>query len=351
MRIKLLKKEYEELKQTHRGIKDAREKDKIKAIVMLSDGYTLREVSRVLFIDETTITRWKGDFIKRSTLIDWMQNDYSGYQGKLTDQEKQRIENYVAGNLISDSKEVIKFIKDMGNKSYSKSGVVELLHRLSFTYKKTKLIPSKYNHLEQEEFKKKYEELNKNLKEEEVILFGDAVHPQHNTTRAKVWIKIGKEKEIKSNTGRNRVNINGVYNPNNQDVIQGEYLTIDAEAMIALLKKVEEFYRDKTKIYIVLDNGKSNRNKKVTEYVKTSKKIEIIYLPVYSPNLNLIERLWKHMRKKVINNQYYEKFPDFKKALNGYFDNLVDHREEIRRFIGSKLHLFNSSSENIHSIL
>ncbi|WP_408633529.1 transposase [Parachlamydia acanthamoebae] len=47
------------------------------------------------------------------------------------------------------------------------------------------------------------------------------------------------------------------------------------------------------------DNGRSNKNKKVEEYLKTSK-IKIHYLPPYSPNLNPIERLWKVLRQKKL---------------------------------------------------
>ena len=50
-----------------------------------------------------------------------------------------------------------------------------------------------------------------NLKEDEVLLFLDGVHPQHNTKCSRAWIKIGEEKQIKSNSGRRRLNISGAY--------------------------------------------------------------------------------------------------------------------------------------------
>ncbi|KIA76341.1 hypothetical protein DB43_AK00010 [Parachlamydia acanthamoebae] len=52
-------------------------------------------------------------------------------------------------------------------------------------------------------------------------------------------------------------------------------------------------------MHIICDNGRSNKNKKVEEYLKTSK-IKIHYLPPYSPNLNPIERLWKVLRQKKL---------------------------------------------------
>lgn len=52
-------------------------------------------------------------------------------------------------------------------------------------------------------------------------------------------------------------------------------------------------------------------------------------LPPYSPNLNLIERLWKLMRKKVINNRYYERFKDFRDAVLGFFENAENMKKQL----------------------
>ncbi|MEI8132586.1 MAG: transposase [Leptolinea sp.] len=68
-----------------------------------------------------------------------------------------------------------------------------------------------------------------------------------------------------------------------------------------------------------------------------------MFLPPYSPNLNLIERLWKFMRKKIINNQYYETFKEFKKEIDSFFKGLPSKRHELRQFIGIKLRLFQAA--------
>ncbi|MGD8782713.1 MAG: transposase [Ignavibacteria bacterium] len=114
--------------------------------------------------------------------------------------------------------------------------------------------------------------------------------------------------------------------------------TINAEAAIKFLEKIEEYYKDKGKIKVIVDNAKYYRNKAVKEYLINSR-IEFIFLPPYSPNLNLIERLWKLMRKKVINNRYYERFKDFRDAVLGFFENAENMKEELEKFIGTQLHL------------
>ena len=69
----------------------------------------------------------------------------------------------------------------------------------------------------------------------------------------------------------------------------------------------------------------------------------MIFLPPYSPNLNLIERLWKLLRKQVINNQYYDSFKKFRDAVLGFFDKSAQMQEEIKQFIGSQLHLLEAT--------
>jgi len=69
----------------------------------------------------------------------------------------------------------------------------------------------------------------------------------------------------------------------------------------------------------------------------------MIYLPPYSPNLNLIERLWKFMRKKVINLKYYPKFQQFKDAVKGFFETSSKYKNELAEFITLNFQTFDKT--------
>ena len=69
------------------------------------------------------------------------------------------------------------------------------------------------------------------------------------------------------------------------------------------------------------DNAPYYRNKDVTKFFEDSK-IEIRFLPPYSPNLNPIERVWKWMKERVMYNTYYEEFDDFKLAVMGFLESV-----------------------------
>jgi hypothetical protein len=117
-------------------------------------------------------------------------------------------------------------------------------------------------------------------------------HPQHNTHCAHGWIKRGQNKEIKTNSviqlgGRQRVNINGVVNAHDPtDVVIEESSSINAQSTIALLKKLEQKNKSLqcifvVGIFVVADNARYYRNRKVKAFLETSK-VQIIFLPPYS---------------------------------------------------------------------
>ena len=150
----------------------------------------------------------------------------------------------------------------------------------------------------------------------------------------------GVKKAIMSNTGRKRVNLNGAYSPLNQDVIIREDQTINAQSTIALILMILEKNPEARVIHLYSDNARYYKCNLLREFLaQYQEKIVWHYLPPYSPNLNLIERLWKYIRKDVINTFYYEKFNDFKDAIWKKIDNLVNEKDELASFIGTDFHL------------
>ena len=89
---------------------------------------------------------------------------------------------------------------------------------------------------------------------------------------------------------------------------------ITAQTVCALLEKLAAQYGD-LPLTIFLDNASYQRCALVMEKAN-SLKIELCFLPSYSPNLNLIERVWKFVKKHCLYSHYYEKFPAFKAAIS-----------------------------------
>jgi transposase len=108
--------------------------------------------------------------------------------------------------------------------------------------------------------------------------------------------------------------------------------SINAQSTILLLKQIAAKHGDAEKIYVICDNARYYRAKLVKEYLAEST-IELIFLPAYSPNLNLIERYWKFFKKKVLYNRYYATFEEFKQACLGFFRKKTRYHEELESLL------------------
>ena len=336
----LTQQEIDDLKALHKGVEYQKEADRIKAILLANDGYSGREIAKILLIDEDTVTAWKQRFEGSKTVAGYLMDGYVAYSGRLNESQKAAIVSFVDSNIISDSALVSSFMQQRfkKTKSYTERGSEFLLHRLGFSYKHTTLIPSKYDAEKQLAFVESFRIIENNLKPHEIVLFVDGVHPQHNTQTSRAWILKGLQRFIKSNTGRERLNINGAYNPKTQEIVIHEDYTINAQTTITFFRKLEAHYAGEKKIYLIVDNARYYWNKAIKTYLKDSR-VELIFLPPYSPNLNLIERLWKFMRKKLIKSIYYETFKAFKSAVLNFFEGIATYRDELKQFIGTEFHL------------
>ena len=158
------------------------------------------------------------------------------------------------------------------------------------------------------------------------------MHQIHNNENGYMWQLRGKDgtKQMRSNTGRRRLNILGAI-----DLVSLEIVPLiteencNKETIKIFLKEVAKAYPNSKKITIFLDNARYQRNYEVQEYSKELG-ITLKFMPPYSPNLCLIERLWKYFKKKVMKNVYYESFDDFYKAVCLFFKNWDVYREELR---------------------
>ncbi len=313
---------------------------RIRIILALDLGYSEKEVSEILLLDQDTVTRWKKKYLESRFLSDWLGEEYVGYKGKLTKEDELKIEQYVQKGVVTDAKEIVSYIKDNCGVSYTINGVTKLLHRLGFVYKQTVIVPSKLDPKEQEGWVRGYMGLKENLGKDEKILFLDGVHPTHNTQKTRCWVKKGEDKQVKTNTGRKRLNIQGALDVEGLDLTSGFFPTLDAQTTIQFFDQIQEKYAHLKRIFCIVDNATYYKNIEVRKYLKKrGSKIKLIFLPTYSPNLNFIERLWKYLHQKIIGTKFREKFKEFEKDILYFLNHLSEYESDLRPFIGTKFHL------------
>lgn len=325
--FELGKAELTALRLAHKSEHYRRSADKIKCVVLLGSGWTLEEVKDALLLDEETLRSYVRKY-QEGGLPALLKVEFKGSEPQLSIAEVEQLCKALDTQIFLTTQSIIDHVKSKFTISYSQSGMRDLLHRLNYEYKKPKLVPGNPDHEAQEIFAEQYDRFMLNKPDNVEVLFMDAVHPQHNTMAAYGWIKRGEKREIQTNSGRERLNLHGAMNAETLEVTVIESESVDEDSTIQLLEILEKKYPLAAEILVILDNAKYHYSRKVRRFLESSK-IQLIFLPSYSPNLNLIERLWKFFKKKVLYNIYYEKIENFRKACIHFFRNINAYWDEL----------------------
>ena len=171
-----------------------------------------------------------------------------------------------------------------------------------------------------------------------VVLFMDAAHFVLSAFLGFLWSLT--RIFIPAPSGRQRFNVLGALNAISHELItvtNDAYIT--AESVCALFEKIAHRYAGMP-ISVFLDKARYQRCALVMEKAK-SLNIELCFLPSYSPNLNLIERMWKFVKKKCLYSKYYEKFPAFKAAISNCLDEtMTTHKSDLDSLLTLRFQLF-----------
>jgi transposase len=149
---------------------------------------------------------------------------------------------------------------------------------------------------------------------------------------------------IPGSSGRKRYNVLGAINAITHELITVCNDTyINACSVCELLQKIHDALGEEKLVTVVMDNAKYQRCVLVQEFAEKTG-IELLFLPSYSPNLNLIERLWKWVKKDCLNCKYYEQFSDFKKAINQSILKVsqIERKEEMDSLLTLNFQLFDN---------
>jgi transposase len=170
------------------------------------------------------------------------------------------------------------------------------------------------------------------------VYFVDAAHFVFAPFLGCLWCAV--RLFVRAASGRKRYNVLGALDAVTHRLIRvTNFDYINSESVCALLRAVAAAGVG-LPITLVLDNARYQKCALV-QGLAASLGIELLYLPSYSPNLNLIERLWKFVRKESLNSIYYESFEGFTTAINECLDNLpTKHKDEMATLLSHKFQTF-----------
>ncbi len=343
--MRLTKETRAEIEQLRRQTRDKKQHIRLSVLIMLDEGFTYEVIAVSLGIDSDTVGNYKQKYLQKG-LQAYLKDDYVAYQGELSKEQLGQVSQKVEQGLYQTAREVGDYIFGEFGVDYSDSAVRAILTKFDFVHKQVKPLPAQADGQKQLEFVAQFEQLIEQLPQDTLVYFTDATHPTHNTQTAKAWIKKGQEKHIPANSGRKRVNINGTLNaldPCQAVVVEAQ--TINAQSTITLYEKLLEKNPGK-KLVLICDNATYYHSQLLQDWLKGQPLIKQWFLPTYSPNLNIIERLWRFMKKQAIGLSFHPTYQAFKANILHFFEHLDDYEYELKRLLTRKFQILHSPLSN-----
>jgi len=339
MEWKLTQEARNHLIGSHKKERDGRARDRIKAVLLYDKGYTSQHIAEILLLDDETVRRHLEDYQRLQKL----KTQNGGSASHLDPDQTAKLIAHLEAKTYLYVKEIAAYVETTFGVHYTVSGMTKWLHEHQFRYKKPHGIPAKADEQKQAEFITKYDTLKNTLKPDEIILFGDSTHPQHQTKLAYGWIKKGVGKSEKMTACQKRVNIMGTIDLREHHVECSKVDWVNTDSLKAFAEQLCKAYPHASTIHLILDNAGYHKSKAFVAFIETTK-IKLHYLPPYSPNLNPIERLWKIMHEQVTYNRYYEKFAQFTEGIMKFFENIEQYRSILRSRITDNFQILKTAS-------
>lgn len=241
-------------------------------------------------------------------------------------------------------KEAVVRIEKLTGLRREQSQVAVLMKKLGLKLRKVGQIPAKADVLKQKAFVDN--ELGPRIAEAKQgkrhLFFVDAAHFVLAPFLGFLWCFV--RLFVKAPAGRQRFNVLGALHATSRQLVtvtNDSY--INSHSVVALLKELAAQFTDAA-ITLVMDNARYQRCKFVMAHAHELG-IELLFLPAYSPQLNLIERLWKFVKKKCLYSHYYEDFQAFKEGITNCLNQTQnEHKDELAQLLTLNFQTFENVS-------
>jgi transposase len=319
--------------------RDVRIWRRLSALLWLDDRETAEQVAGRLGITARQVRKWLKTY--RSHGLDGLcELHYKGRVCQLNDAQVAELKQEIAKGQFHMVRQIVEWIEQRFAVQYSESGAKELLKRINVSYHKVTGFMWKADVVEQEEWLDVYrcDPVGTGIRR----YFVDACHPVWGFEMLfYCWLLVGQRFHVKVGSGRKRLNILGAYCPEDHEYLDIRLTrdNINGEQFVNLLRVLRERHPETKKFILYLDNAKYYSKPIVTEWLARHPHFQLKFLPAYSPNLNLIERLWRLLRKEAFCRSY-NSFEEMERGVSAVLDHLDKYHRQLDTLMTEDFHVF-----------
>jgi transposase len=313
---------------------------KMEAVYLKSQGLPHQEICRLTRVTENTLRAYLRQYqeggIERLKRTEW-----DGPSGELSE-HREALEEHFSNHPPRSTAQAAADIERITGIRRGLTQVRKFLRGMGLKFRKLGMIPAKADAAEQRKFldERLWPRLEQARRLRRAVCFVDAAHFVHGTFLGYMWCFT--RLLIRGPSGRKRFNVLGAIDAVTRELTTvTNDTTVSATTICELLRKLSARYPG-LPLTLVLDNARYQRCEPV-RLLAAELRIELLYLPAYSPNLNLIERLWKFVKKEVLACRYHEDFARFKAAIVECLEQVEGkHSESIASLLTLKFQTFDN---------
>jgi transposase len=342
--IVLTPEQRREIERRRKDTLDRRVYQRLTAVLTVAEGNRREEVAHLLGIGLSQLGEWLR--VYRNKGLDALCIlHYKGDPGKLTAHQVSQLKEKVSTGCFRNSDQIRQWLQDTFGVSYTPSGVKDLLRRAGVSYHKVSGFLWKANPDKQHAFVKRVARHKREAKRPGAPrtrrYYVDACHPVWGLDLVYCcWLLVGQRLLVGMGSGRKRLNILGAYCPDDHEYIDYRLTrdNINGEQFVNFLRLLRSMHPEVERFILYVDGARYYDSPVVKEWLKRHPQFHLSGIPAYSPNVNLIERLWKFMRAKAL-CRWHKTFEDMQAAISEVLDHMEDYRGELQTLMTEKFHI------------
>ncbi|MFH0837163.1 MAG: IS630 family transposase [Candidatus Aenigmatarchaeota archaeon] len=324
----------EDFIRLYKKARDVRLRERYQALY-LSFDYSWKEIAKILDRDYETILSWVKMYNEKG--LQGLNPDRpSGRPSRLTSEQQEGLKNTVQmsprnlGLKFSNwnCKNLAWWIFKNFHIKIKREAVRLLLHKLGFVLIKPIYKYVLADKLERKGFLRRFKRKFNKFSSRDLLMFLDEVSVKQHPNVQRRWGLKGTREIVETFGNHAKVNVFGATSHVLGKSFHMKSRKLNSDIFIKFIEHLMMLNPTKHLI-LVADNAPWHKSKKVINFIESvSEKLEILWLPAYSPDLNPIEHLWRFM-KEVVSNFFFPKISELINAISDFFNSLYQKKQKI----------------------